>query len=108
MLIEKTVDEFLSKTSYYHGYQKTTVKNLMNGRHDYSLLNVYEGFDLIADELSSSIKTSVTQYTSYKDSAINIYKKYIDSLKNKYNFYVEIIFQFGLNYQNMQETEYCM
>lgn len=86
MLIEKTIDEFLSKPSCYSGYKKTTVKNLIKGNYDYSLLNIYNSDDLVADELISSIKESVTNYTSYKDSAIDIYKKYINFLKNKFDF----------------------
>lgn len=90
MLIEKTIDKFLSKSSYYYGYKKTTVKNLMKGKYDYSLLNIYNNDDLEANTLIRSIKDSVKGYTSSKDSAIDIYKKYISFLKTNYDFYVEI------------------
>jgi hypothetical protein len=92
MLIEKTIDEFLSKSSYYYGYKKTTVKNLMKGKYDYSLLNIYNSDELEANTLIRSIKDSVKSYTSSKDNAIDIYKKYLSFLNTKYDFYVEITF----------------
>lgn len=91
-LVEKIIEEFLHKPLYFSGYNKTTVKNILQSDKPYSLLQINGTEEFTVEALKTSMKESVKAYPSKKDSAIDIYKRFAAFLERNYNITIHITF----------------
>jgi len=90
MTLEQVINQFLSKTSNYYGYKKSTVSNLFFNKRENAedkksfvdrLGGSYYSENVDASVFAAAVKETVTGYSSNKDSAIDIFKrleKYIE------------------------------